>query len=260
MKGAKRSGRGGQPVPVARAGLRRVETCAVGEELGGHGHQGALGLPGSAEPHPPQQDHALYAERRLDGAQEAPRAVAEDEPLGVGAAEVDLGGEGRRVRGEQRGGVVRASGAEPGEGDVLRRRLRPGTGGMYTPVTSGNRGEVWRRKFAGEQGGQRGDLLRWRVLADDLHKWVRGQGGTTAPTPGAAPPSEDVQWLGVHGVRRTIVVDHAADRKLRAVGRRICGWRAQKRAHCPERWMARRLATACAPLRRQRMPVPFSRA
>ncbi len=52
----------------------------------------------------------------------------------------------------------------------------------------------------------------------------------------------------------------AAFLKLRTLGRRIWGCLAQNRAHCPERWTARRLATASAPLCRQRMPASFSRA
>ena len=63
-------------------------------------------------------------------------------------------------------------------------------------------GVVWRGELAGEQGGQPGDLLVWWGLSEGLHKWVRvpamrGWVGTTAAT----PLSEDVQWLGVHGMR-----------------------------------------------------------
>ena len=201
MRKALRVRRDGEAVPVARTGLRRIETCAVGEELGRHGHQGALGLPGSAEPRPPQQNHALDPERRLDGAQEVPRAVAEDEPVGVGAAEVDLSGEGRRVRGEYGQGVARATGAEPAECDAVRRRLRTKAGRSAAALVGGD-GVVWMGELAGEQGGQPGDLLVWRGLSEDMHKWVRvpavrGSVGTTAAT----PLSEDVQWLGVHGMR-----------------------------------------------------------
>ena len=160
-----------------------------------------MGLPRPRDPRPLQHDHALDAERRLDGAQQAAGAVAEDEPVGVGAAEVDLGREGCRVRGEHGQGVGRATGAEPAEGDAVRRRMRT-KGGRPAAALVGGDGVVWIGELAGEQGGQPGDLLVWRGLSEDLHKWVRvpavrGSVGTTAAT----PLSEDVQWSGVHGMR-----------------------------------------------------------
>ena len=118
------------------------------------------------EPRPLQQDHARDAERRLDGAQEAAGAVAvaEDEPVGVGAAEVDLGGEGRRVRGEHRQGVVRATHAEPAERNAVRRRLRAKAGRAAAALVGCDR-VVWRGELAGEQGGHGDNLL---AVADGI--------------------------------------------------------------------------------------------
>ncbi len=112
---------------------------------------------------------------------------------------MDLGGEGRRVRGDYGQGVVHGTGAEPAERGALRRRLRS-EAGRAAAARVGDDGVVWRGELAGEQRGQPGDLLVWWGLSEGLHKWVRvsamrGCVGTTAATP--LSESDDVQWLGV---------------------------------------------------------------
>ena len=75
---------------------------------------------------------------------------------------------------ERRLGVGDVPRVQPGQGDGLRRRLGPGTERVHAPLAAGDGSTGRRRKVAGDQGGQRRDLLVWRGLSDDLHKWVRG--------------------------------------------------------------------------------------
>ncbi len=126
-------------------------------------------------------------------------------------------------------------------------RWRAGTGAPRGCKGVSHSGRVQSVRAARDAWGRDGVQRWWRRREAAVRAGCSRERG---PGSGGASPAGTTPGAGTRRGRR----------RGQSRGRSRSGWRAQKAAQWPEARTARRVATAWAPARVQRIPAPFSRA